>query len=213
MGSHGAILQRKKKKNIEGGWKVVARFSRKNAVKLVGSDTIKCRQKLMQKSRVYCIDVNRISRTLFDYTQQLNHNNLSMVYFDSSWYKAPELVYYKPAMDVWSVGIIFTEMVTRRPISTQDVIMNCKKLDALCPGLEQDGLDLLSAMFCDYPDSRISVANALSHHYFNYLNLVCTCSTSAPNLGYVFLKLLHPPDVVRQEGAPSMQKLQGEVEP
>ncbi|KAA8529917.1 hypothetical protein F0562_034479 [Nyssa sinensis] len=116
------------------------------------------------------------------------------------WYKAPELLrcqQFSTPVDVWSVGCIFAEMVTRRPLfaefsevhqllkifsilgtptwpegTTSHLFANCysKDLAAAVPGLvtlEPAGIDLLSKMLCINPSGRITAHDALKHAYFD----------------------------------------------
>ncbi|BFZ61300.1 Cyclin-dependent kinase catalytic subunit [Saitoella coloradoensis] len=119
------------------------------------------------------------------------------------WYRAPEILLggrqYATGMDMWSVGCIFAEMVTRKPLfpgdSEIDEIFKIFRLlgtpsEETWPGvtglpdykttfpqwngtpigdtvpLDDDGLDLLSALLVYDPAERISAKKAMVHPYF-----------------------------------------------
>lgn len=124
------------------------------------------------------------------------------------WYRAPEILLgqkqYSTPVDVWSIGCIFAEMVSRTPLfpgdseidqlfkifrclgtPTEETWPGVEKLpdykptfpkwegDSLAnrvPGLDADGIDLLSRMLRYEPSQRISARDALNHPYFNDLN-------------------------------------------
>ncbi|KAI9829174.1 MAG: Cyclin-dependent kinase catalytic subunit [Thelocarpon impressellum] len=120
------------------------------------------------------------------------------------WYRAPEILLggrqYSTGVDMWSVGCIFAEMCTRKPLfpgdSEIDEIFKIFRLlgtpdeqiwpgvtslpdfktsfpkwsrdytEALVPGLEEDGLDLLDALLYYDPAKRISAKQSCKHPYF-----------------------------------------------
>eukprot|EP00040_Diaphanoeca_grandis_P035431 m.222917 g.222917 ORF g.222917 m.222917 type:complete len:289 (-) comp33386_c5_seq1:87-953(-) len=120
------------------------------------------------------------------------------------WYRAPEILLgtkkYACAVDVWSIGCIFAELVTKRPlfpgdseidelfrifrilgtpneetwpgVSTMPDYKNsfptwpAQRIEAVVPGLDQLGCDLLSKMLTYEPSSRISAKAAMQHPYF-----------------------------------------------
>jgi mitogen-activated protein kinase 7 len=48
-----------------------------------------------------------------------NNDNLLTQYVATRWYRAPELMYiknYSEKIDIWSLGCIFSELITRRPL-------------------------------------------------------------------------------------------------
>ncbi|KAF9179719.1 Cyclin-dependent kinase 2 [Haplosporangium sp. Z 767] len=95
------------------------------------------------------------------------------------WYRAPEILmgsrHYSTAVDMWSVGCIFAEMITRRPLfpgtpneTVWPGIIHLKDykpsfpqwpqqpLNKTIPGLDANGLDLLSQLIEYDPAQRIS---------------------------------------------------------
>jgi len=123
------------------------------------------------------------------------------------WYRAPEILLgtleYSPAVDIWSIGVIFIEMVTKTPAFAGDSeidqlyrifrtlgtpsesiwpgvtkLRDYKKtfpnwsptsLQSIVPGVELEGIDLLSKMLKYDPSSRITAQEALQHPYFRDL--------------------------------------------
>jgi len=98
----------------------------------------------------------------------------------TSWYCAPE--YYDterkvplgPAMDVWSVGCIFYQLVEMKTLfaswNEDDQPALIKQvlswdLDDLCPHMDENGFDLFSNLIQVDPSKRISVEEALKHPY------------------------------------------------
>ncbi|CAD8081921.1 unnamed protein product [Paramecium sonneborni] len=117
------------------------------------------------------------------------------------WYRPPELLLqtscYTTAIDVWSIGCIFAQMILRAPLfagdsELQQMILICdnitlnqdnaqvlqnilfqnqleQKLDQKFMNtiITQDGLDLLKKMLQLNPANRISCHEALRHPFFN----------------------------------------------
>merc|ERR1711934_745950 len=110
------------------------------------------------------------------------------------WYRAPEILlggkHYSVGVDMWSVGCIFAELVTKQPLFPGDseidelyrIFRVCgtptetiwpgvskwppKDMAEIVPGLEPAGVDLLQRMLTYEPNARISGKDALSHPYF-----------------------------------------------
>ena len=117
-------------------------------------------------------------------------------------YRAPEIFLdvteYTPAIDIWSVGCIFVELLNRAPLFTgnheMDVIvkifqlfgkpcfkynptkeMKFNRIDykpkpwsEICPSLDAAGIDLISKMLVLEPEKRITPDEALEHEFFKY---------------------------------------------
>ncbi|XP_065920703.1 cyclin-dependent kinase 2-like [Dysidea avara] len=125
------------------------------------------------------------------------------------WYRAPELLlgvkYYSTPVDIWSIGCIQAEMLSRRALfpgdseidqlfrifRTRGTPDDCmwpgvsalpdfkdsfpkwprQKLSSLLKSLCDVGVDLLEQMLTYEPAGRISALNALSHPYFDDVEL------------------------------------------
>uniref|UniRef100_A0A452U1T3 Cyclin dependent kinase 3 n=1 Tax=Ursus maritimus TaxID=29073 RepID=A0A452U1T3_URSMA len=105
------------------------------------------------------------------------------------WYRAPEILlgskFYSTAVDVWSIGCIFAEMVEGGTnVATGSEAMwpgvtqlpdykgsfpkwTRKGLEEIVPGLEPEGKDLLMQLLQYDPSRRISAKAALVHPYFS----------------------------------------------
>ncbi|XP_038078217.1 cyclin-dependent kinase 2-like [Patiria miniata] len=126
------------------------------------------------------------------------------------WYRAAEILlgcrFYLPAVDVWSIGCIFVEMITRRALFPGDSEIDQlfrifrtlgtpddtvypgvtklpdykstfpkwrkQDLGKVVPVLDSEGKDLLQKMLCYNPDHRVSAKAALSHPFFNDVQLI-----------------------------------------
>ncbi|EOR04776.1 Cyclin-dependent kinase 1 [Wallemia ichthyophaga EXF-994] len=124
------------------------------------------------------------------------------------WYRAPEVLlgsrHYSTAIDMWSVGCIFAEMVMRQPLfpgdseideifkifrvlgtPNEEIWPGVKSLPdykttfpqwsrvdlyKAVPGLEPEGIDLLSQLLIYDPAHRLSAKRALNHPYFEFSN-------------------------------------------
>lgn len=119
------------------------------------------------------------------------------------WYRAPEILLgsrqYSTGVDMWSVGCIFAEMCTRKPLFPGDseideifkifrILGTPTEMDwpgvttlpdfkpsfpkwhraeqPLVPGLDENGLELLSFLLAYDPAARISAKQACRHPYF-----------------------------------------------
>uniref|UniRef100_A0A4W4GVR4 Mitogen-activated protein kinase n=1 Tax=Electrophorus electricus TaxID=8005 RepID=A0A4W4GVR4_ELEEL len=86
-------------------------------------------------------------------------------YVATRWYRAPELMlslhHYSLAIDIWSVGCIFAEMLGRKQLFPGKHYVH----QLLYPHAEPAALDLLGAMLRFDPRERISVCEALEHPY------------------------------------------------
>jgi serine/threonine protein kinase len=108
-------------------------------------------------------------------------------------YRAPEIFSgsssYTTAIDIWSVGCIFAELVKGMPLfngeQELDIITKIfqllgtpknvsgfpnyspKNFNDIFPTLDKDGIDLLSKMLSYDPQFRISASQALEHQFFN----------------------------------------------
>jgi len=123
------------------------------------------------------------------------------------WYRAPEILMgstqYSTPVDMWSVGCIFAEMVTKLPLFPGDSEIDqlfrifrilgtpnetmwpgvselpdykssfpfwkSQSLQSVVPGVDANGLDLLSKMLLFPPGKRISSKETLLHPYFDEL--------------------------------------------
>uniref|UniRef100_A0A8C4RIR0 Cyclin-dependent kinase 1 n=1 Tax=Erpetoichthys calabaricus TaxID=27687 RepID=A0A8C4RIR0_ERPCA len=111
------------------------------------------------------------------------------------WYRAPEVLLgsarYSTPVDVWSIGTIFAELATKKPLfhgdseidqlfrifrtlgtPNNDVWPDWKpgNLSSVVKNLNEDGIDLLSKMLIYDPAKRISARQALNHSYFDDLD-------------------------------------------
>ena len=110
-------------------------------------------------------------------------------------YRAPEVFNgsseYTTAIDIWSIGCIFAELINGKPLFTgnqeYDVLINIyqllgtqndsplrnaanfkpKKFEEVFPSLDENGIDLLSKMLAYDPNARITASKALEHPFFN----------------------------------------------
>ena len=110
-------------------------------------------------------------------------------------YRAPEVfngsTEYSTAIDIWSIGCIFAELVNGVPLFSgnqeYDVLINIyqllgtpsdsplknaatfkpRKLEDVFPSLDKIGIDLLSKMLAYDSYERISASQALEHQFFN----------------------------------------------
>mmetsp|Transcript_111587 Transcript_111587/g.322533 ORF Transcript_111587/g.322533 Transcript_111587/m.322533 type:complete len:265 (+) Transcript_111587:131-925(+) len=94
------------------------------------------------------------------------------------WYRAPEVlmatgIYFTP-VDIWSVGVIFAEMVNGTPLirgraelEQMYKIFEClaKPWSNVVPTLDPEGVELLARMLICWPDQRISGKDAMGHEF------------------------------------------------
>ncbi|KAE9620936.1 putative protein-serine/threonine kinase CMGC-CDK-Pl family [Lupinus albus] len=91
-------------------------------------------------------------------------------------YRAPEVLlgatHYSMAVDVWSVGCIFAELITKTTLFPGDseLAQLLYILSIAVPGLDELGLDLLAQMLKYELASRISAKRAMEHAYFDDLD-------------------------------------------
>ncbi|KAL6696510.1 kinase-like domain-containing protein [Trichoderma pleuroticola] len=136
------------------------------------------------------------------------------------WYRAPEILLggrqYSTGVDMWSIGCIFAEMCTRKPLfpgdseideifrifralgtPTEDLWPGVTSYpdfkasfpkwqrdytQALCPNLDDKGLDLLEMMLVYDPAGRISAKQACNHPYFeDYVSTPGPTTTTPAN--------------------------------
>ncbi|KAK6158221.1 hypothetical protein DH2020_005535 [Rehmannia glutinosa] len=107
-------------------------------------------------------------------------------YVVTRWYRAPELLLncseYTAAIDVWSVGCILAEIMTREPLFpgkdyvhqlrliTELPLFPKQNFSARFPSMSPLALDLLGKMLVFDPDQRITVDDALCHPYLSSLH-------------------------------------------
>ncbi|KAJ6160942.1 hypothetical protein N7470_004338 [Penicillium chermesinum] len=97
------------------------------------------------------------------------------------WYRSPEILLggrqYSTGVDMWSVGAIFAEMCTRKPLfpgdSEIDEIFKIFRIlgtpdEETWPGLEEAGAQLLEALLEYDPAHRLSAKQACMHPYFRH---------------------------------------------
>ncbi|PVU98033.1 hypothetical protein BB561_000144 [Smittium simulii] len=127
---------------------------------------------------------------------------LARIFFDNTeltpgvitlWYRAPEILFgstsYTSAIDMWSIGCIFAELMCHKPFmpgSTQieqiRLIINSigsfskdeseyysrqNSIKNIIPFISHESLDLLYGLFDYIPETRITAKNALNHKYFD----------------------------------------------
>merc|ERR1711990_729760 len=97
------------------------------------------------------------------------------------WYRAPEILlgskFYTGAVDTWSLGCIFVEMVNRQPLfpDFKPVFPRWEKQPigkVLPASLGEDAVSLLSALLTYHPSKRITARNALQHSFLANVALI-----------------------------------------
>ena len=111
-------------------------------------------------------------------------------YVITRWYRAPEVIlcpsHYAKAVDIWSVGCIFAELLGRQPLFPGDHYFIQKKeakefflklvkrtkltWTSLFPNANPIALDLLEKMLTFNPKKRYTVDQCISHPYFEGLH-------------------------------------------
>ncbi|KAF3320125.1 Cyclin-dependent kinase B2-1 [Carex littledalei] len=93
------------------------------------------------------------------------------------WYRAPEVLLgdtrYSTPVDIWLLGTPNETMwpgVVKLPNWHEYPQWSPKNIATVVPGLDPEGIDLLSKMLQYDPSKRISAKNALDHQYFNDIN-------------------------------------------
>ncbi|EKC98018.1 cell division cycle 2 [Trichosporon asahii var. asahii CBS 8904] len=87
------------------------------------------------------------------------------------WYRSPELLLgakkYTTAVDMWSVGCIFAELLQKEPLFPgRGEIDQLNRLRQKFKHLSSEGHYLLSSLLCYDPERRISAEQAGKHAYF-----------------------------------------------
>jgi hypothetical protein len=102
----------------------------------------------------------------------------------TSCYRPPEIVdgkFYDMKVDIWSIGCIFYEMITRKRIAsgykdaeiTKEINRQLKKVGGIpnytqhIPKEQKDVIPLLENIFTISPEKRWNATQLLNHHYFN----------------------------------------------
>ncbi|KAI6005237.1 Pkinase-domain-containing protein [Pisolithus orientalis] len=88
------------------------------------------------------------------------------------WYRAPEILLgatnYSTAVDMWSVGCIFAELLLKEPLfQAKGEIELLSMIFKLLGPPTTLGLDLLTSLLTYDPQQRISAEEALHHPYFS----------------------------------------------
>ncbi|KAL0668497.1 hypothetical protein Bca4012_031201 [Brassica carinata] len=132
----------------------------------------------------------------FGLARGASENNAMTEYVVTRWYRAPELLLnssvYTSAIDVWSVGCIFLELLTRKLVfraprlsirrRTGSLSENAKlylrqlpyhdrqSFFVVFPNVPYPALDLIMKMLKFDPRQRISVEDALDHPYLREMH-------------------------------------------
>ncbi|KAJ8043069.1 Serine/threonine-protein kinase NLK [Holothuria leucospilota] len=111
----------------------------------------------------------------------------------TQYYRAPEILvgskHYTSAVDMWSVGCIFAELLGRRILfqAQSPVSQPClSALYNLSSHATHEAVHLLSRMLVFNPDKRISCTDALAHPYLDegrlrYHTCMCSCCVNTPS--------------------------------
>ncbi|VAH89696.1 unnamed protein product [Triticum turgidum subsp. durum] len=99
----------------------------------------------------------------FGLARPSSESDMMTEYVVTRWYRAPELLLnstdYSAAIDVWSVGCIFMELINRAPL-----------FPGQFPKVQPAALDLIERMLTFNPLQRITVEEALEHPYLERLH-------------------------------------------
>ncbi|ELU03478.1 hypothetical protein CAPTEDRAFT_192643 [Capitella teleta] len=92
-------------------------------------------------------------------------------YISTRWYRAPECLltdgYYSYKMDVWSVGCVFFEILTKtKGMNFNFPVKKGTGLEKLMPQASQECIELIYQMCAYDPEERITAKVALKHPYF-----------------------------------------------
>ncbi|RWW30922.1 hypothetical protein GW17_00004471 [Ensete ventricosum] len=97
---------------------------------------------------------------------------LNTEYVVTRWYRAPELLLncseYTASIDIWSVGCILGEIVTREPLFPGKDYVH--QLRLITETMSSGAIDLLEKMLVFDPSKRITVNEALQHPYLASLH-------------------------------------------
>lgn len=170
-------------------------------------------------------------------TEELDRNKCMTQEVVTQYYRAPELLmgahHYSYAIDVWSVGCIFAELLGRKilfqassPLKQLDLILNLlgspslDEITSACEGAKSyvlskswrapkinslysmsknvthDAIQLLLRMLTWDPKKRITINQALEHHYIHegrirYHSCMCRCCFTTTN-GRQYTSILEP---------------------